>query len=105
MKKFLEWLSTSNRNKHLKCGLILFIANCIMYLLGHLLIFGSLSTITLITSIIYVIYAMINVFIPMCAVEYIQTTVGGKWDWLDVLAGMIPSFVGSIIFVLIFTLI
>ena len=27
----------------------------------------------------------ICVFVAMCAVEYIQKSIGGKWDWLDIL--------------------
>lgn len=105
MEKFIKWLQTSNRNKHCKCGLILFIAYCIMYLIGHLIIVGNLSTITFTTALVYSIYNIINVFIPMCSVEYIQKLSGGKWDWMDVLAGMIPSFIGSILFIVFFSII
>lgn len=41
----------------------------------------------------------------MCAVEYVQKSSGiGKFDWLDILAGMITPLIITIVIVIIYLL-
>lgn len=44
--------------------------------------------------------ADLTVFISMCAVEYVQKSSGiGKFDWLDILAGMITPLIITIVII------
>nr|DAV72952.1 MAG TPA: periplasmic nitrate reductase [Caudoviricetes sp.] len=33
----------------------------------------------------------------MCAVEYIQKSIGGEWDWLDILTGVLLPVIAVLI--------
>lgn len=102
MNKLINWLKESNRLKHLKVGVIMFIGLFIIQYIG-------ITIIENVTNIIvndnyydwFLSFASINslitVFITMCSVEYIQTTFKCKWDWLDVLAGCLIAILFTII--------
>lgn len=83
-----EWLKISNRPKHFKAGIIIFI-----------IWIGSVFLLTTMTILQAALTGAICVFVAMCAVEYIQKSIGGKWDWLDILAGvLLPIIVVLIIY-------
>lgn len=78
MKQLLEnlfgWLKESNRTKHIKYGLAIFIA-----MLATCLVLGV--TFTRSAMIAFVATAIVAV-----AVDYKDHLWGGRFDWLDVLA-------------------
>lgn len=102
MNKLINWLKESNRLKHLKVGIIMFIGLCIIQ-------YVEITIIKNVTNIVVndnyydwflsftSINSLITVFIAMCSVEYIQTTFKSKWDWLDVLAGCLIAILFTII--------
>lgn len=88
LSNLFEWLKISNRPKHLKAGIIIFI-----------IWIGSVLLLTTMTILQATLTGTICVFVAMCAVEYIQKSIGGKWDWLDILAGiLLPIIVVLIIY-------
>ena len=88
LSNLFEWLKISNRPKHLKAGIIIFI-----------IWIGSVLLLTTMTILQAALTGTICVFVAMCAVEYIQKSIGGKWDWLDILAGiLLPIIVVLIIY-------
>ena len=88
LSNLFEWLKISNRPKHLKAGIIIFI-----------IWIGSVLLLTTMTILQAALTGAICVFVAMCAVEYIQKSIGGKWDWLDILAGiLLPIIVVLIIY-------
>ena len=72
------WLKISNRPKHLKAGIMIFVLWIVCTMI--------LTNMTMIQS---AFTGLVCVLVAMCSVEYIQKTSGGKWDWLDILAGII----------------
>lgn len=88
LSNLFEWLKISNRPKHLKAGIIIFI-----------IWIGSVLLLTTMTILQATLTGAICVFVAMCAVEYIQKSIGGEWDWLDILAGiLLPIIVVLIIY-------
>ena len=74
IKKYLGWLKDSNRPKHMKAGMLVFIAMlavCLTLVVG-------LSPSTVIAFVATVIVAV--------AVDYKDKLYGNTFDWLDVLA-------------------
>lgn len=108
MNKLINWLKESNRLKHLKVGAIIFIG---MFIIQYIEFIIAKNNITLnqiyyeIQLIFQFINSLITVFIAMCSVEYIQTTVNGKWDWLDVLAGCLIGILLTILLLIILLII
>lgn len=74
------WLKISNRPKHLKAGTVIFVLWIVCTMI--------LTDITILQS---AFTGLVCVFVAMCSVEYIQKSSGGKWDWIDVLAGILVS--------------
>ena len=90
LSNLFEWLKISNRPKHLKAGIIIFI-----------IWIGSVLLLTTMTILQATLTGTICVFVAMCAVEYIQKSIGGEWDWLDILAGvLLPIIVVLIIYLI-----
>ena len=82
----LKWLKESNRLKHLLCGAIIAVVGISIAII---LDFASVKPL-----FIYSILVLYAVAVAMCSVEYIQAHSGiGRWDWLDILAGVIPPFI------------
>ena len=82
-----EWLKISNRSKHVKAGIIIFI-----------IWITVVQTLTSMSILQTVFTGTCCVFVAMCSVEYIQKTSGSKWDWLDVLAGILVPGILTLIF-------
>lgn len=61
LSNLFEWLKISNRPKHLKAGIIIFI-----------IWIGSVLLLTTMTILQATLTGTICVFVAMCAVEYIQ---------------------------------
>lgn len=88
----INWLVSSNRQKHLLIGLAIFFAT---------LFKGVIDGTTIVNN------AILGSFITltnMLSVEYGQKTCGSKFDWLDVLAGTLIPFVLTIIIFILFIL-
>ena len=81
----ITWIKESNRWKHLLVGFGIHI----FYLLAMLL--------SMCSSLGLIIIPAITTFLFMAAVEVKDKLGGGKFDWLDILAGIIPSIVISVI--------
>lgn len=99
--KIFSWLKESNRMSHLWMGFSIWVILMILSV-GCLLCFNSLIGITQMqTMAIALTFALLcdaAVFIAMCTVEFIQQQSGiGKWDWLDVLSGILFPFLFSVI--------
>lgn len=88
IKKILNWFKQSNRDKHLKVGFVAIIA---------LLIFGGALGLKPIPNFIN---ANIIVFLLMAAVEYKDKLYGNKFDWYDIIAGIIPAIAMDILYIL-----
>jgi uncharacterized membrane protein YqhA len=86
LSNLFEWLKISNRPKHLKAGIIIFI-----------IWISSILLLTTMTILQTALTGAICVFVAMCAVEYIQKSIGGKWDWLDILAGIFLPVIAVLI--------
>ena len=86
LSNLFEWLKISNRPKHLKVGIIIFI-----------IWIGSVLLLTTMTILQAALTGAICVFVSMCAVEYIQKSIGGEWDWLDILAGVLLPVIAVLI--------
>lgn len=103
--KFLNWLKESNRLSHLKVGFAIWI---VVMLIGcsMLSMFEEVTDFELMQAqaitITCSLLADLTVFISMCAVEYVQKSSGiGKFDWLDILAGMIIPFLTTVVIIII----
>lgn len=102
MNKLINWLKESNRLKHLKVGVIMFIGLFMIQYVG-ITIIENVTNIVVNDNyydwfLLFVsINSLITVFIAMCSVEYIQTTFKCKWNWLDVLAGCLIAILFTII--------
>ena len=86
LSNLFEWLKISNRPKQLKAGIIIFIIWIVSVLL--------LTTMTILQA---TLTGTICVFVAMCAVEYIQKSIGGEWDWLDILTGVLLPVIAVLI--------
>lgn len=110
MNKLIDWLKESNRLKHLKVGVIMFIGLIIIQYIefiimkntSHIVFNELFNKMQLVSQFIN---SLITVFIAMCSVEYIQTTFKCKWDWLDVLAGCLVGILMTIILLIIILII
>lgn len=103
-----RWLKESNRLTHLYAGFAIYVlglllAGIVLCCYNHTIDFAqSQADSMLVTASLL---SLFSVFASMCSVECIQTVSGvGKWDWLDVLAGvLVPAIITIVIF--IFTLV
>lgn len=85
---FFEWLKISNRPKHVKAGIIIFIVWITIVL--------ALTSMSILQA---AFTGTMCVFVAMCSVEYIQKNIDAEWDWLDVLSGILfPLIVTLIIY-------
>lgn len=90
LEKLFGWLKESNRPKHIKYGLAVFIA-----MLATCLVLGVTSTRS--TVISFAATAIVAV-----AVDYKDHLWGGRFDWLDVLATiLLPGMITVIGLILI----
>lgn len=89
IKKYLGWLKDSNRPKHMKAGILVFIV-----MLTVCLTLGvGLSPSTVIAFVATVIVAV--------AVDYKDKLYGNVFDWLDVVATVIvPGIVAALLLIL-----
>lgn len=89
IKKYLGWLKDSNRPKHMKAGILVFIV-----MLAVCLTLGvGLSPSTVIAFVATVIVAV--------AVDYKDKLYGNTFDWLDVVATVIvPGIVAALLLIL-----
>lgn len=81
LQKLFGWLAVSNRPKHIKAAILIFV--CML---------ASSFILELITTnriIIDSVLSALAVLIGLMTVEYIQKRMGAKWDNLDIAAGMI----------------
>jgi hypothetical protein len=84
-----NWLKESNHNKHLIAGLIIL---TISLLLVYTLTKNDYATL---------IISNFVVAACMATAEYKDKLYGGKFDWEDILAGMIPSIIADILYLVI----
>lgn len=84
-----NWLKESNHDKHLIAGFIIFI---ISLLLSYSLTKNDYATL---------IISNFVVAACMATAEYKDKLYGGKFDWEDILAGMIPSIIADILYLVI----
>jgi len=89
IKKYLGWLKDSNRPKHMKAGILVFIVMLVVCLtLGV-----GLSPSTVI--------AFVATSIVAVAVDYKDKLYGNVFDWLDVAATVIvPGIVAALLLIL-----
>lgn len=100
MKKIVEkvkkWFNIlfkeSNRSKHVKAGIAIYM----VMILSQLFIGVSYNSMWP-----YSVVATISVAIAMASVEYIQKSIGGKFDYLDILAGCIIPIALSLVLTII----
>lgn len=90
--KIFKWLTESNRLKHLIFGVLIFVSMTVVQMLCYEILVPQVLDIKRIYLIIP-INALITTLIAMCSVEYIQKSIGGKWDWLDILAGILVPLI------------
>lgn len=89
IKKYLGWLKDSNRPKHMKAGMLVFIA-----MLAVCLTLG----VGLIPS---TVIAFVSTVIVAVAVDYKDKLYGNVFDWLDVAAtALLPGVTTLIILIL-----
>lgn len=92
IKKYLGWLKDSNRPKHMKAGILVFIV-----MLTVCLTLGvGLSPSTVIAFVSTVIVAV--------AVDYKDKLYGNTFDWLDVLATVLLPGLIAVISILIISM-
>ena len=92
IKKYLGWLKDSNRPKHMKAGILVFIV-----MLAVCLTLGvGLSPSTVIAFVATVIVAV--------AVDYKDKLYGNTLDWLDVLATVLLPGLIAVISILIISM-
>lgn len=75
IKKYLGWLKDSNRPKHMKAGMLVFIAMLVFCFFPLDIAFCKSAIVALATTAIAAV-----------VVEYIQKKCGFIFDWLDALA-------------------
>ena len=89
IKKYLGWLKDSNRPKHMKAGMLVFIA-----MLAVCLTLG----VGLIPS---TVIAFVATVIVAVAVDYKDKLYGNTFDWLDVLATVLfPVVITLVVLIL-----
>ena len=89
IKKYLGWLKDSNRPKHMKAGMLVFIA-----MLAVCLTLG----VGLIPS---TVIAFVATVIVAVAVDYKDKVYGNTFDWLDVLATVLaPGVITLVVLIL-----
>lgn len=89
IKKYLGWLKDSNRPKHMKAGMLVFIA-----MLAVCLTLG----VELIPS---TVIAFVATVIVAVAVDYKDKLYGNTFDWLDVLATvLLPVVITLVVLIL-----
>ena len=89
IKKYLGWLKDSNRPKHMKAGMLVFIA-----MLAVCLTLG----VGLIPS---TVIAFVATVIVAVAVDYKDKHYGNTFDWLDVLATVLfPVVITLVVLIL-----
>lgn len=99
--KIFNWLKESNRMSHLWMGFSIWLV-LILLSVGCLSCFDALIGLSNMQGMAITITCAVicdaSVFTAMCAIEYIQKASGiGRWDWLDVLAGILAPFLISVI--------
>lgn len=107
--KIFSWLKESNRLSHMYVGFAIYVlglllAGIVLGCYNHTIDFtqSQADSMLVTTSVL----SLFSVSASMCSVECIQTVSGvGKWDWLDVLAGvLVPVLLTVIITVLVIAL-
>ena len=91
-ERFNILFKESNRSKHVKAGTAIYI----VMILSQLFAGVSYDNVWP-----YSVAATISVAIAMASVEYIQKSIGGKFDYLDILAGCIIPVVLSLILMIV----
>lgn len=99
--KIFNWLKESNRMSHLWMGFSIWLVLMLLSV-GCLSCFDALIGLSNMQGMAITITCAVicdaSVFTAMCAIEYIQKASGiGRWDWLDVLAGILAPFLISVI--------
>lgn len=90
MNKLINWFKQSNRYKHSIVGILITAI--------YITLLGILFNDTTITSKISICsISIFSAFTHMCAVEYKDIQYGSKFDWNDILAGIIPPTVITIL--------
>lgn len=85
IEKYLGWLKDSNRPKHMKAGMLVFLA-----MLAVCLTLGvKLNPSTVISFVVTAIVAI--------AVDYKDKLYGNTFDWLDVLATVIVPGIAAVL--------
>lgn len=91
IEKYLGWLKDSNRPKHMKAGMLVFLA-----MLAVCLTLGvKLNPSTVISFVVTAIVAI--------AVDYKDKLYGNTFDWLDVLATVLIPGVMTIAILILYT--
>ena len=89
IKKHLGWLKDSNRPKHMKAGMLVFLA-----MLAMCLTLGVALTQAAVIS-------LVATCIVAVAVDYKDKAWGGKFDWLDVAATvLLPGIITLVILII-----
>ena len=94
VEKVKEWFNIlfkeSNRSKHVKAGIAIYIV-MIMSQLFVGISYDSMWPYSIVATIA----------VAMASVEYIQKSIGGKFDYLDILAGCIIPVALSLILMIV----
>lgn len=91
IEKYLGWLKDSNRPKHMKAGMLVFLA-----MLAVCLTLGvKFNPSTVISFVVTAIVAI--------AVDYKDKLYGNTFDWLDVLATVLIPGVMTIAILILYT--
>ena len=104
-KKNFGWLKESNRPLHMQAGFACFALTLLVIMFGMTFAEGNLIIEETLANRLLVVHTLIadwTVFLAMCTCEFVQSRAGGKWDWLDVLAGMVPPIIITLVIMLIF---
>lgn len=88
MKKLIEWFKSSNHYKHTAVGFILYLITLV------------LASICSAPPIGASLISLFLVFSCMASVEYKDKLYGNKFDWEDILAGMICPVIITLIIIL-----
>ena len=93
--RMFNWLKESNRLKHLGFGFLIYFVTAFVGVVAVNLATPDLEIeYHQVYSLIASWMAMFNVASCMASVEFIQHDIGGKFDWLDIAAGvMIPAVI------------
>lgn len=91
IKKYLGWLKDSNRPKHMKAGILVFIA-----MLAVCLTLG-------VGLILSTVIAFVATVIVAVAVDYKDKLYGNVFDWLDVAATVLSPGVITIAILILYT--